>query len=75
MFESVESFIIWLGYAAQRAVFSFTYLFTYLLISLQPRFGQGMSEKIPSLYSILSEVYPGTDSKSPAIVVHAIHLS
>jgi hypothetical protein len=45
-------------------------LLTYM--ALQPRFGQGLSEKIPPLYSISSAVCPVTGPKIPAIVVHAI---
>jgi hypothetical protein len=43
-------------------------------MALQPRFGNGLSEKISSVYSISSEVHPGTGPKSPAIVVHVIHV-
>jgi hypothetical protein len=47
-----------------------SYLLTYL--ALQPRFGQGLSEKIPPLCSILSEVRSVTGHKDPAIAVYAI---
>jgi hypothetical protein len=45
------------------------YLLTYM--ALHPRFGQGMSEKNPPLYSISSKVHPVTGFKNPAIAVHA----
>jgi hypothetical protein len=38
----------------------------------QPRFGQSLSENIPPLYSISSEVRSVTGPKNPAIAVHAI---
>jgi hypothetical protein len=43
---------------------------TYM--ALQPRFGQGLSEKIPPLYLISSVVRPVTGLKGPTIAVHAI---
>jgi hypothetical protein len=46
------------------------HLLTYM--ALQPRFVQGLSEKIPPLYSMSSEVRPVTGPKSPAIAFHAI---
>jgi hypothetical protein len=42
-------------------------------MALQPRFGQGLSEKIPLLYSISSEVRLVTSPTSRVIAVHAIH--
>jgi hypothetical protein len=44
-----------------------TYLLTYL--ALQPRFGQGLPEKIPPFYSISSKVCPVTGHKGRDIAV------
>jgi hypothetical protein len=43
--------------------------------ALQPTSGQGLSKKIPPLYSILNEVHPVTGPKGSVIAVHAIPTS
>jgi hypothetical protein len=42
-------------------------------MALQPRYAQGLSEKIPPLYSISSEIRPVMGPKVPDIAVHANH--